>query len=112
MAAKVFVLKKPAKCADCGKELPAGTQVRGYPLPNGGWKIYCLKHSKDRQAAGNPPQSDPPQTGNPKLKGDWREVLEAIQRVEAKLDVLIALLKGKDDDEEEDDDIVFLQTPA
>jgi len=51
--------------------------------------------------------------GSPKPKGDWREVLEAIQRVEAKLDVLIALLKGKDDDEEEDDDdIVFLQTPA
>ena len=113
MAAKVFVLKKAARCADCGKELPEGSKVRGYPLPKGGWKIYCLKHPKDRQAAGNPPPSDPPTTGSPKPKGDWREVLEAIQRVEAKLDVLIALLKGKDDDEEEDDDdIVFLQTPA
>jgi len=38
MAAKVFVLKKPAKCADCGKELPEGSKVRGYPLPKGGWE--------------------------------------------------------------------------
>ena len=107
------MLKKPAKCADCGKELPEGSKVRGYPLPKGGWKIYCLKHPKgERQAAGNPPPSDPPQAGSPKPKGDWREVLEAIQRVEAKLDVLIALLKGKDDDDDDDDDIVFLQTPA
>jgi len=101
MAAKVFVLKKPAKCADCGKELSAGTQVRGYPLPSGGWKIYCLKHSKDRQVAGNPPPSDPPQTGNPQPADDaptevgWKEVLEALLRIEGKLDVLIRLLEGK-----------------
>jgi len=104
MAAKVFVLKKPAKCADCGKELSAGTQVRGYPLPSGGWKIYCLKHPKEnRKEAGNPPQSDPPQAGNPKPAGDapadagWKEVLEALLRIEGKLDRLIALLEGKDE---------------
>ena len=99
MAARVFVLKKAAKCADCGKELPAGTQVRGYPLPNGGWKIYCLKHPKDEdgQAAGNPKPA-----GSPKPKGNtpaesWDEVLERLKQVEAKLDRLLALMEGKDE---------------
>ena len=102
MAAKVFVLKKPARCADCGKELSAGTQVRGYPLPRGGWKIYCLKHPKgEGQAAGNPPPVDPPPAGNPQPADDapaevgWKEVLEALLRIEEKLDVLIGLLEGK-----------------
>jgi len=102
MAAKVFVLKKPAKCADCGKELPAGTQVRGYPLPRGGWKIYCLKHPKEEngQAAGNPPPVDPPQAGSPKpadtpADAGWKDVLEALLRIEGKLNVLISLLEGK-----------------
>jgi len=95
------VLKKPAKCADCGKELPEGSKVRGYPLPKGGWKIYCLKHPKDGLEAGNPPPSDPPQAGSPKPADDapaevgWKEVLEALLRIEGKLDVLIALLEGK-----------------
>jgi len=109
------VLKKAARCNDCGKELPEGSKVREYPLPSGGWKIYCLKHPKgeNRQEMGSPPPaSNPKPSGSPKPKGDWREVLEAIQRVEAKLDVLITLLKRKDDDEDDDDDIVFLQTPA
>ena len=105
MAAKVFVLKKPAKCADCGKELSAGTQVRGYPLPRGGWKIYCLKHPKEEngQTAGNPPPTDPPQAGSPKPADDapadagWKEVLEALLQIEEKLDVLIRLLEGKDE---------------
>jgi len=98
MAAKVFVLKKPAKCADCGKELSAGTQVRGYPLPNGGWKIYCLKHPKgEGKAAGNPKSA-----GSPKPEGiapakSWDEVLERLKQVEAKLDRLIALIEGKDE---------------
>jgi len=91
MAARVFVLKKAAKCADCGKELPAGAQVRGYPLPKGGWKIYCLKHQKgEGQAAGNPPQSNPPPANKPKPAGSpkpegiapaesWDEVLERLK---------------------------------
>ena len=105
MAAKVFVLKKPAKCADCGKQLSAGTQVRGYPLPRGGWKIYCLKHPKEEngQAAGNPPPTDPPPAGSPKPADDapadagWKEMLEALLRIETKLNVLISLLEGKDE---------------
>jgi len=103
MAAKVFVLKKPAKCADCGKELSAGTQVRGYPLPRGGWKIYCLKHPKEnRKEAGNPTPTDPPPAGSPKPEGiapaeSWDEVLERLKQVEAKLDRLLALLEGKDE---------------
>jgi len=104
MAAKVFVLRKPAKCADCGKKLPAGAQVRGYPLPKGGWKIYCLKHPKgEGQAAGNPPLSDPPPAGNPQPVDDapadvgWKEVLEVLLRIEGKLDVLISLMEGKDE---------------
>jgi len=109
MAARVFVLKKAAKCADCGKELPAGAQVRGYPLPKGGWKIYCLKHQKgEGQAAGNPPQSNPPPANKPKPAGSpkpegiapaesWDEVLERLKQVEAKLDRLIALIEGKDE---------------
>jgi len=98
MAAKVFLLKKPAKCADCGKELPAGAQVRGYPLPKGGWKIYCLKHQKgEGKPAGNPKPA-----GSPKPEGitpaeSWDEVLERLKQVEAKLDRLIALLEGKDE---------------
>jgi len=102
MAARVFVLKKAARCSDCGKELREGTQVRGYPLPKGGWKIYCLKHPKenDGQAAGNPPPVDPPQAGSPKPKGNtpaksWDEVLERLKQVEAKLDRLLALMEGK-----------------
>jgi len=104
MAAKVFVLKKAAKCADCGKELPEGSKVRGYPLPRGGWKIYCLKHQKgEGKPAGNPPPTDPPPAGSPKPADDtpadagWKEVLEALLRIEGKLDVLIALLEGKDE---------------
>jgi len=102
----VFVLKKAAKCADCGKELPAGTQVRGYPLPNGGWKIYCLKHPKEENGkeAGNPPpaNSNPKPAGSPKPKGitpaeSWDEVLERLKQVEAKLDRLLALMEGKDE---------------
>ena len=108
MAAKVFVLRKPAKCADCGKKLPAGAQVRGYPLPSGGWKIYCLKHPKDGLEAGNPPPSDPPPAGSPKLAGSpkpegiapagsWDEVLKRLKQVEAKLDRLLALIEKKDE---------------
>ena len=81
-------------------------------MVSSGLVVWCKHQKGERQAAGNPPPSDPPQAGSPKPKGDWREVLEAIQRVEAKLDVLITLLKGQDDEEEDDDDIVFLQTPA
>ena len=107
MAAKVFVLKKVARCADCGKELPEGSKVRGYPLPRGGWKIYCLKHPKgEGQAAENPPLSDPPQAGSPKLAGSpkpkgnapaesWDEVLERLKQVEAKLDRLLALIERR-----------------
>jgi len=98
----VFVLKKAAKCADCGKELPEGSKVRGYPLPKGGWKIYCLKHPKgEGQAAGNPPPTDPPQAGSPKPAGEapvdagWKEVVEALLRIEGKLDRLLALMEGK-----------------
>jgi len=99
------MLKKPARCADCGKELPEGSKVRGYPLPKGGWKIYCLKHPKENegQAAGNPPPVDPPPTGSPKPADDapaeagWKEVLEALLRIEGKLDVLISLMEGKDE---------------
>ena len=110
MAARVFVLKKAAKCADCRKELPAGTQVRGYPLPSGGWKIYCMKHPKgEGQPAGNPPPANnSPTTGNPKPAGSpkpegnvpaesWDEVLERLKQVEAKLDRLLALMEGKDE---------------
>jgi len=104
MAARVFVLKKAAKCADCGKELPEGSKVRGYPLPNGGWKIYCLKHPKgEGKPAGNPPPTDPPPAGSPKPADDapadagWKEMLEALLRIETKLNVLISLLEGKDE---------------
>ena len=102
MAARVFVLKKAARCADCGKELPEGSKVRGYPLPKGGWKIYCLKHPKEnKQEAGNPPPTDPPPASSAQPVDDapaeagWKEVLEALLRVEGKLDVLIRLLEGK-----------------
>jgi len=100
----VFVLKKAARCSDCGKELREGTQVRGYPLPKGGWKIYCLKHPKenDGQAVGNPPpaNSNPKPAGSPKPKGiapakSWEEVLERLKQVEAKLDRLLALIEGR-----------------
>jgi len=103
MAAKVFVLKKAAKCADCRKELPAGTQVRGYPLPRGGWKIYCLKHRKSENGleVGNPLSTAPPPASSAQPADDapaeagWKEVLEALLRIEGKLDVLIGLLEGK-----------------
>jgi len=96
MAARVFVLKKAAKCADCGKELPEGSKVRGYPLPKGGWKIYCLKHQKSEgKAAGNPkPAGSPKPEGNTPAES-WDEVLERLKQVEAKLDRLIALIEGK-----------------
>jgi len=51
-----------------------------------------LKHPKenDGQAAGNPqPADDAP------ADAGWKEVLEALLRIEGKLDVLIGLLEGK-----------------
>jgi len=110
MAAKVFVLRKPAKCADCGKELPAGTQVRGYPLPNGGWKIYCMKHTGNGGGAKEGTQGTVQDcfqqegaqqpAGSPKPEGtasaeSWDEVLERLKKVEAKLDRLLSLLEKK-----------------
>ena len=98
MAAKVFVLKKAAKCADCGKELPEGSKVRGYPLPRGGWKIYCLKHPKgEGKPAGNPKPAGSPKPEGIAPAGSWDEVLKRLKQVEAKLDRLIALMKGKDE---------------
>lgn len=34
---KVIKLKEPAKCADCGRDLPTGTRAKYY----GEGKIYC-----------------------------------------------------------------------
>jgi len=93
MAARVFVLKKPASCADCGKPLEEGTKVRGYPLPNGGWKIYCLKHP---QRTGNSPQGEQSTTNQQPQSAYRKEVLEWMKRVEEKLDRILSLLEGKD----------------
>jgi len=62
-----------------------------------------MKHPKEEngQAAGNPPPTDPPTTGSPKPADDapadvgWKEVLEALLRIEGKLNVLISLLEKK-----------------
>jgi len=67
MAARVFVLRKQQSAQTAGKNYLRARKVRGYPLPKGGWKIYCLKHQKgEGQAAGNPPQSNPPPANKPK----------------------------------------------
>jgi len=99
MAARVFTLKKPARCADCGKELEEGVEVRGYPLPNGGWKIYCLKHP---QKTGNSPQSEQSTTNQQPTTNTQsaykKEVLEWMKRVEEKLDRILSLLEGKDEE--------------
>lgn len=43
---KVITLKYPAKCADCGSELPAGTKAKWY----GKGRVYGLEcHTKERE---------------------------------------------------------------
>jgi len=103
MAAKVFVLKKPAKCADCGKELEGGVKVRGYRLQNGGWKIYCLKHEEnspqsEQSKSSAPPASNAPPATNPQSTNKQQivdEVLGRLRRIEEKVDRLLALIESR-----------------
>ncbi|MBA7479259.1 hypothetical protein ES707_14693 [subsurface metagenome] len=39
---KIITLQRPAVCADCGAELPAGTQARYYSAE----RIYCETHDE------------------------------------------------------------------
>jgi len=64
---KKIVLKYDSVCADCGKKLPAGTEVRTYQSQDMKWKHYCLFHQKGQQDAKPRPvqPSQPPKAESP-----------------------------------------------
>lgn len=82
---KVITLQRPAVCADCGAELPAGTRARYYSAE----RIYCETH--DEKPAPGETETEPLfQDDNP-IEA-WIQFLEEVQEA---LTNLIGRLRGK-----------------
>ncbi|MBA7621557.1 hypothetical protein ES703_28921 [subsurface metagenome] len=73
---KIITLQRPAVCADCGAELPAGTRARYYSAE----RIYCESHDE-------PPPRETKETKTKPLFQDegpdievWIGFLEEVQQ--------------------------------
>ncbi|MBA7515791.1 hypothetical protein ES705_07850 [subsurface metagenome] len=90
---KVITLQRPAVCADCGAELPAGTKARYYSAD----RIYCESHDEPAagETAAKPARPPGPKT-SPLFPDDspdtWIQFLEEVQEA---LTNLIGRLRGK-----------------
>lgn len=87
---KVITLQRPAVCADCGAQLPVGTQARYYSAE----RIYCESHDEKpapRQTKAETKTEPLFQEESPDIEV-WIGFLEEVQ---AALGNLIGRLGGK-----------------
>lgn len=82
---RVITLREPAKCADCGRDLPAGTTARYYSRD----KIYCEPSCGGKQPA------PAPQAAAPAPMGGRAAVLVFLKRLDAAIRELIDSLERK-----------------